>query len=180
MTWSTPLALGLHRQHLSFKIVILLLYPTTPPTLSLRVGKKKLEKLCKWMLDSWDAQGPRDMLFLLLQAFKKMYFQHFVLELLLEFWSPGIFSNSSPWEQKETNPRYFNMAHTVLLLPKGSALLKCQEYVSNSWLERSDLVIPVRFLMVSCLLLKTLPWSFSAWEVFVVSWICNLHSAHFF
>lgn len=60
-----------------------------------------------------------------------MCFQHFVLELLLEFWSPGIFSKSSPWEQKETNPRYFNMANIVLLFPKGSALLKCQQQLSR-------------------------------------------------
>lgn len=69
LMWGIPLVLGLHRQHLSFKIVMLLLH--MPPTLSLSVGKKKLEKLCNWVVDSWDARGPRDVLFLLLQAFKK-------------------------------------------------------------------------------------------------------------
>lgn len=51
------------------------------------------------------------------------------------------------------------MAHIVLLLPKGSALLKCQDNVSNSWLERNDLVVPVQVLMVTSLSLKTLPHS---------------------
>lgn len=69
-------------------------YLTLPKHWVLNLGRRKWKKK-SYATGHWIPEMLK-VLFLLLHAFEKMYFQYFVLELLLEFWSPGIFSKSSP------------------------------------------------------------------------------------
>lgn len=90
-----PLALGWHWQHLSFRTAMFLLH-SSPQYWVLELGRRNWRSYATgwWIPEILKVLGM--CYFCCSRHLKKMYFQHFVWELLLEFWSPEIFSKSSP------------------------------------------------------------------------------------